>query len=286
MECLGIMTEECEYWNNLNSLFSNEKNVDFMTDLLNSFPLPHDQNIVSNSPFLQESIMNNNEGSNYWCGDIDSSINLPFLSQDSDIDLPIPAMVSSSDSSLMSINNLFMKDRTNERCLPVSTQREDVSEDKRNNLMENPKKRPRAQVHVEKNKRSTKKRNNTKKDRNDNVVENQALSNCSSDDDSNNSSKDVQANGKTRASRGSATDPQSIYARKRRERINERLKVLQNIVPNGTKVDISTMLEEAVQYVKFLQLQIKMLSSDDQWMYAPLAYNGMNFDLHNLNINI
>ncbi|CAL1379451.1 unnamed protein product [Linum trigynum] len=86
-------------------------------------------------------------------------------------------------------------------------------------------------------------------------------------------------NGKTRASRGAATDPQSLYARKRRERINERLKVLQTLVPNGTKVDISTMLEEAVQYVKFLQLQIKLLSSDDHWMYAPIAYNGMNIGL-------
>ncbi|CAH2051950.1 unnamed protein product [Thlaspi arvense] len=84
---------------------------------------------------------------------------------------------------------------------------------------------------------------------------------------------------KTRASRGNATDPQSLYARKRRERINERLRVLQNLVPNGTKVDISTMLEEAVQYVKFLQLQIKLLSSDDLWMYAPIAYNGMDIGL-------
>ncbi|XP_043709068.1 transcription factor bHLH84-like [Telopea speciosissima] len=85
--------------------------------------------------------------------------------------------------------------------------------------------------------------------------------------------------GKTRASRGSATDPQSLYARKRRERINERLRILQNLVPNGTKVDISTMLEEAVQYVKFLQIQIKLLSSDDLWMYAPIAYNGMDIGL-------
>ncbi|KAF5183207.1 Transcription factor protein [Thalictrum thalictroides] len=83
-------------------------------------------------------------------------------------------------------------------------------------------------------------------------------------------------NGRARASRGSATDPQSLYARKRRERINERLRILQNLVPNGTKVDISTMLEEAVEYVKFLQLQIKLLSSDDHWMYSPIAYNGMN----------
>ncbi|KAB2636023.1 transcription factor bHLH85-like [Pyrus ussuriensis x Pyrus communis] len=85
--------------------------------------------------------------------------------------------------------------------------------------------------------------------------------------------------GKSRARRGSATDPQSLYARKRREKINERLRVLQGLVPNGTKVDISTMLEEAVHYVKFLQLQIKLLSSDDMWMYAPICYNGIDLGL-------
>ncbi|CAJ1972812.1 unnamed protein product [Sphenostylis stenocarpa] len=115
-------------------------------------------------------------------------------------------------------------------------------------------------------------------------------SNMSEDDNKENiggatsGSKSVlNSNGKTRASRGSATDPQSLYARKRRERINERLRILQNLVPNGTKVDISTMLEEAVNYVKFLQLQIKLLSSDDLWMYAPLAYNGLDIGL-NLNM--
>ncbi|KAJ0235452.1 Transcription factor RSL3 [Hirschfeldia incana] len=86
--------------------------------------------------------------------------------------------------------------------------------------------------------------------------------------------------GKIRATKGQATDPQSLYARKRREKINERLRTLQNLVPNGTKVDISTMLEEAVNYVKFLQLQIKLLSSDDLWMYAPLAYNGIDMGFH------
>ncbi|KAF8722124.1 hypothetical protein HU200_022764 [Digitaria exilis] len=86
-------------------------------------------------------------------------------------------------------------------------------------------------------------------------------------------------NCKAQADRRSATESQSLYARKRRERINERLRILQNLVPNGTKVDISTMLEEAVQYVKFLQLQIKLLSSDEMWMYAPIAYNGMNIGI-------
>ncbi|KAF7061070.1 hypothetical protein CFC21_067803 [Triticum aestivum] len=84
---------------------------------------------------------------------------------------------------------------------------------------------------------------------------------------------------KVRAGRGSAADPQSLYAKRRREKINDRLRVLQKLVPNGTKVDLSTMLEEAVLYVKFLQLQIKVLSSDEMWMYAPLAYSGMSFGI-------
>uniref|UniRef100_A0A0D9VQY1 BHLH domain-containing protein n=1 Tax=Leersia perrieri TaxID=77586 RepID=A0A0D9VQY1_9ORYZ len=72
------------------------------------------------------------------------------------------------------------------------------------------------------------------------------------------SSSTATGNGaKARAGRGAATDPQSLYAR----------------------VDISTMLEEAVHYVKFLQLQIKLLSSDDMWMFAPIAYNGVNVGL-------
>ncbi|CAN6343550.1 unnamed protein product [Urochloa humidicola] len=106
---------------------------------------------------------------------------------------------------------------------------------------------------------------------------------CTSDSDSNASLEsadaDARPKGKARGGRGATAEPQSIYARKRRERINERLKILQNLVPNGTKVDISTMLEEAVHYVKFLQLQIRLLSSDDMWMYAPIAYNGMNIGI-------
>ncbi|XP_050209782.1 transcription factor bHLH84-like [Mercurialis annua] len=153
---------------------------------------------------------------------------------------------------------------------------------------------------VDKNKRNVRPRKNQKLVSSSSNIDEEtngghngpASSSCCSEDDSNASQElgassslsskgtlALNSNGKTRASRGAATDPQSIYARKRRERINERLKVLQNLVPNGTKVDISTMLEEAVAYVKFLQLQIKLLSSDDLWMYAPIAYNGMDIGL-------
>ncbi|KAL9690201.1 hypothetical protein QQ045_010598 [Rhodiola kirilowii] len=60
-------------------------------------------------------------------------------------------------------------------------------------------------------------------------------------------------------------DPQSIAAKNRRERISERLKILQELVPNGTKVDLVTMLEKAIGYVKFLQLQVKVLAADEFW---------------------
>ncbi|KAG5623704.1 hypothetical protein H5410_008922 [Solanum commersonii] len=60
-------------------------------------------------------------------------------------------------------------------------------------------------------------------------------------------------------------DPQSIAAKNRRERISERLKILQELVPNGSKVDLVTMLEKAIGYVKFLQLQVKVLATDEFW---------------------
>ncbi|KAJ6421084.1 hypothetical protein OIU84_028460 [Salix udensis] len=66
-------------------------------------------------------------------------------------------------------------------------------------------------------------------------------------------------------SAGPAKDPQSIAAKNRRERISERLKILQDLVPNGSKVDLVTMLEKAISYVKFLQLQVKVLATDEFW---------------------
>ncbi|KAF7100247.1 hypothetical protein CFC21_101782 [Triticum aestivum] len=60
-------------------------------------------------------------------------------------------------------------------------------------------------------------------------------------------------------------DPQSLTAKNRREKISERLRTLQELVPNGTKVDMVTMLEKAFSYVKFLQLQVKVLATDEFW---------------------
>ncbi|KAL3744186.1 hypothetical protein ACJRO7_013445 [Eucalyptus globulus] len=65
---------------------------------------------------------------------------------------------------------------------------------------------------------------------------------------------------RVRARRGQATDPHSIAERLRRERIAERMRSLQELVPNGNKTDKASMLDEIIEYVKFLQLQVKVLS--------------------------
>ncbi|KAF3328994.1 Transcription factor bHLH83 [Carex littledalei] len=79
------------------------------------------------------------------------------------------------------------------------------------------------------------------------------------------SKKQCVANKKAKAKPTASKDPQSAAAKVRRERISERLKVLQELVPNGTKVDMVTMLEKAISYVKFLQLQVKVLAADEFW---------------------
>ncbi|KAA8544919.1 hypothetical protein F0562_019686 [Nyssa sinensis] len=71
---------------------------------------------------------------------------------------------------------------------------------------------------------------------------------------------------KVRARRGQATDPHSIaerfifWVQLRRERISERMKALQELVPSVNKTDKAAMLDEIVDYVKFLRLQVKVLS--------------------------
>ncbi|XP_059669525.1 transcription factor bHLH140 [Cornus florida] len=64
-----------------------------------------------------------------------------------------------------------------------------------------------------------------------------------------------------------STDPQSVAARQRRHRISDRFKILQSLVPGGTKMDTVSMLEEAIHYVKFLKTQI--------WLHQTMMM--MNF---------
>ncbi|KAH7553876.1 hypothetical protein JRO89_XS12G0070900 [Xanthoceras sorbifolium] len=70
-----------------------------------------------------------------------------------------------------------------------------------------------------------------------------------------------------------STDPQSVAARERRHRISDRFKILQSLVPGGSKMDTVSMLEEAIHYVKystcsfssggFLLIKLYKLNNDD-----------------------
>ncbi|KAA8546285.1 hypothetical protein F0562_002976 [Nyssa sinensis] len=66
---------------------------------------------------------------------------------------------------------------------------------------------------------------------------------------------------RVRAKRGCATHPRSIAERVRRTRISDRIRKLQELVPNMDKqTNTADMLEEAVEYVKSLQRQIQELA--------------------------
>ncbi|PON57733.1 Basic helix-loop-helix transcription factor [Trema orientale] len=62
----------------------------------------------------------------------------------------------------------------------------------------------------------------------------------------------------TKRSRAAAIHNQS--ERKRRDKINQRMKTLQKLVPNSSKTDKASMLDEVIDYLKQLQAQVQMMS--------------------------
>ncbi|KAK7312423.1 hypothetical protein VNO77_36267 [Canavalia gladiata] len=68
---------------------------------------------------------------------------------------------------------------------------------------------------------------------------------------------------KIRAKRGCATHPRSIAERVRRTKISERMRKLQDLVPNMDKqTNTADMLDLAVEYIKDLQKQVQTLSDN------------------------
>ncbi|GJP32747.1 hypothetical protein CLOM_g17342 [Closterium sp. NIES-68] len=80
-----------------------------------------------------------------------------------------------------------------------------------------------------------------------------------------------------RARRGQATDSHSIAERVRREKISERMSVLQSLVPTCAKVTGKAMiLDEIINYVRSLQLQVELLSSKLSALEYDLDYDDLS----------
>ncbi|XP_047940878.1 transcription factor PHYTOCHROME INTERACTING FACTOR-LIKE 13-like [Salvia hispanica] len=78
-------------------------------------------------------------------------------------------------------------------------------------------------------------------------------------------------NGTARRSR--VAEVHNMSERRRRDRINEKMKALQELIPHANKSDKASMLDEAIEYMKALQLQIQLM-----WMgrgMAPMMLPGM-----------
>lgn len=61
------------------------------------------------------------------------------------------------------------------------------------------------------------------------------------------------------ARRSRSAEFHNFSERRRRDKINEKLKALQELLPNCNKTDKVSMLDEAIDYLKSLQLQLQML---------------------------
>ncbi|PWA67204.1 myc-type, basic helix-loop-helix (bHLH) domain-containing protein [Artemisia annua] len=86
----------------------------------------------------------------------------------------------------------------------------------------------------------------------------------------------------TKRSRAAAVHNQS--ERKRRDKINQKMKTLQKLVPNANKTDKASMLDEVIEYLKQLQGQINMINRMNMSpMMMPLAMQQQQFQMAMMN---
>lgn len=81
-----------------------------------------------------------------------------------------------------------------------------------------------------------------------------------------------------RARRGQATNSHSLAERARREKINEKMKLLQELVPGCNKISGTAMvLDEIINHVQYLQRQVEFLS-----MSLAAVNSRISFHIENL----
>ncbi|GKV10256.1 hypothetical protein SLEP1_g21649 [Rubroshorea leprosula] len=75
--------------------------------------------------------------------------------------------------------------------------------------------------------------------------------------------------------RSRAAEVHNLSEKRRRSRINEKMKALQKLIPNSNKTDKASMLDEAIEYLKQLQLQVQMLSMRNGLSLYPMCLPGV-----------
>ncbi|KAJ8770665.1 hypothetical protein K2173_021312 [Erythroxylum novogranatense] len=80
--------------------------------------------------------------------------------------------------------------------------------------------------------------------------------------------------------RSRAAEVHNLSEKRRRSRINEKMKALQNLIPNSNKTDKASMLDEAIEYLKQLQLQVQMLSLRNGISLYPISVPGLLQPIH------
>ncbi|XP_072961751.1 transcription factor PHYTOCHROME INTERACTING FACTOR-LIKE 15-like [Typha angustifolia] len=74
----------------------------------------------------------------------------------------------------------------------------------------------------------------------------------------------------TNTKRSRAAQVHNLSERRRRDRINEKMCALQELIPNCNKVDKASMLDEAIEYLKTLQLQLQMMTMGSGLCMPPM----------------
>ncbi|KAD6120016.1 hypothetical protein E3N88_11287 [Mikania micrantha] len=82
-----------------------------------------------------------------------------------------------------------------------------------------------------------------------------------------------QKRGSTSTKRTRAAEVHNLSERRRRDRINEKMKALQDLIPRCNKSDKASMLDEAIEYLKSLQMQVQMMSLG--YNMVPMMFPGV-----------
>ncbi|MQM02328.1 hypothetical protein Taro_035097 [Colocasia esculenta] len=89
------------------------------------------------------------------------------------------------------------------------------------------------------------------------------------DDDSTDVRRAVAGQGMSKK-RSRAAEVHNLSERRRRDRINEKMRALQELIPNCNKVDKASMLDEAIEYLKTLQMQVQFMSMGGGLCMPPM----------------